>query len=1021
MANQSIGIGSAVDDGTGDTLRVAIDKVNDNFLEIYTLIGDASSLTSGISATATVVTLTAPLVATSISPSSTDGATLGTTSLEWSDLYLADSSIIYFGADQDTTLTHVADTGLLINSTRQLQFGDSGTYIHQSADGVLDLVSDTEIEINATLIDVNGNLDVSGTGVIAGAVTTAALTASGIIKTDDATQATSTTDGSLQTDGGLSVVKDAVIGGAVDITGAVTTAALTASGIIKTDDSTAATSTTDGSLQTDGGLSVVKDAVIGGDIKVKNLGVITAAGTDFEAIELENEVGDLLREDGGRVMSETSSSLSLGGGGLVGFDLDGPLTIGGNLVIPNGGFVGSAGDANSIVISSSGVVTMNQIPVFSAGLNVSGGTIAGTLSTAAQTNITSLGTLTALTVDDVAVNGKVITMTGDTSDTVVFTAGAAGTLSIVTTDAAGAAGNIQITADGTVDIDSAGVLTLDSGAAINIEPASGSAILLDGTISIDAGVVTGATSITSTAFVGDITGDVTGNADTATTLATARTIGGTSFNGSANIAVGLAATATALATARTIGGTSFDGTANIAVALASVGTAVTVADESSDTTCFPLFATAATGDLPPKSGSNLTFNASSGLLTATLFAGALTGNVTGNASGTAATVTGAAQSAITSVGTLTTLQVDNININGNAITSTAGTDLTISPVGGQQIVLDGAIVIDAGVVTGATSITSTAFVGGLTGNASTATALATARTIGGTSFDGSGNIAVALASVGTAVTVADESSDTTCFPLFTTAATGDLPPKSGTNLTFNSSTGIVTATGFAGALTGNVTGNASGTALTVTQAAQTNITSVGTLTALQIDNLNLNGNTLSSTAGTDLLITPLAGQQIVLDATIIIDAGVVTGATSITSTAFVGDITGDVTGTADEATALTGVTSTAAELNILDASAGNTAVASDVTSSAGAITSNNAKIKHTLTLAGELADDAVHADVVVTSDKCLATSTVIANANLDVQVRIHTVVAGSFKVSITNLSGGALANDSTIILNYTII
>ena len=68
---------------------------------------------------------------------------------------------------------------------------------------------------------------------------------------------------------------------------------------------------------------------------------------------------------------------------------------------------------------------------------------------------------------------------------------------------------------------------------------------------------------------------------------------------------------------------------------------------------------------------------------------------------------------------------------------------------------------------------------------------------------------------------------------------------------------------------------------------------------LQVDNLNLNGNTLSSTAGTDLLITPLAGQQIVLDGTIIIDAGVVTGATSITSTAFVGDITGDVTGTAN--------------------------------------------------------------------------------------------------------------------------
>ena len=356
------------------------------------------------------------------------------------------------------------------------------------------------------------------------------------------------------------------------------------------------------------------------------------------------------------------------------------------------------------------------------------GTITGALATAAQTAITSVGTLTALQVDNININGNAISSTAGTD--------------------------------------------------LTIAPLSGQQIVLDGTIIIDAGVVTGATSITSTAFVGDITGDVTGNADTATTLATARTIGGTSFNGSANIAVALSATATALATARTIGGTSFDGTGNIAVALASVGTAVTVADESSDTTCFPLFTTAATGDLPPKSGTNLTFNSSSGLLTATLFAGALTGNVTGNASGTAATVTGAAQTAITSVGTLTALQVDNLNINGNTLSSTAGTDLLITPLSGQQIVLDGAIIIDAGVVTGATSITSTAFVGDITGD------------VTGTS------------DIATAVTVADESSDTTCFPLFATAATGDLPPKSGTNLTFNSSSGLLTATGLAAATVG---------------------------------------------------------------------------------------------------------------------------------------------------------------------------------------------------------------------------
>jgi hypothetical protein len=147
------------------------------------------------------------------------------------------------------------------------------------------------------------------------------------------------------------------------------------------------------------------------------------------------------------------------------------------------------------------------------------GTLTGTLATAAQGSVTSLGTLTALTVDDVAINGKVVTMTGSASDTAVFTAGTNGTLDITTTDAAAAAANIQITADGTVDIDSVGVLTLDSGAAINIEPASGSAILLDGTISVDAGVVTGATSITSTAFVGALTGNASGTAATVTTAA----------------------------------------------------------------------------------------------------------------------------------------------------------------------------------------------------------------------------------------------------------------------------------------------------------------------------------------------------------------------------------------------------------------------------------------------------------------------------------------------------------------------
>ena len=71
---------------------------------------------------------------------------------------------------------------------------------------------------------------------------------------------------------------------------------------------------------------------------------------------------------------------------------------------------------------------------------------------------------------------------------------------------------------------------------------------------------------------------------------------------------------------------------------------------------------------------------------------------------------------------------------------------------------------------------------------------------GGTKFlreDGDGTCSFQTVPTGTptTVTVADESSDTTCFPLFVTAATGDLAPKTGSNFSFNSSTGDLTVDG----------------------------------------------------------------------------------------------------------------------------------------------------------------------------------------------------------------------------------
>ena len=167
---------------------------------------------SGTIVGASTLSATTITASTAFVPDASDGAALGTTSLEFSDLFLADGAVIGLGDDQDVTFTHVADTGVLLNGASVIQFRDSAINIGSPADGDLDINADDEIELNSTLVDLNGNLDVSGTIVGASTLSATTGTFSGVLKTDDTTNATSTTDGSLQTDGGLSVALDAVIG-----------------------------------------------------------------------------------------------------------------------------------------------------------------------------------------------------------------------------------------------------------------------------------------------------------------------------------------------------------------------------------------------------------------------------------------------------------------------------------------------------------------------------------------------------------------------------------------------------------------------------------------------------------------------------------------------------------------------------------------------------------------------------------------------------------------------------------------
>jgi len=138
------------------------------------------------------------------------------------------------------------------------------------------------------------------------------------------------------------------------------------------------------------------------------------------------------------------------------------------------------------------------------------------------------------------------------------------------------------------------------------------------------------------------------------------------------------------------------------------------------------------------------------------------------------------------------------------------------------------------------------------------------------------------------IVAADESADTSTFVLFTTGATGS-QAKTGTNLTFNSSTGALTATSFVGALTGN----ASGTAATVTGATQASITTLANVTTVgtigtgvweATDVAIAHGGTNSSTALNNNFVMISSGGAIVESATVsTTELGLLNGETDLAS------------------------------------------------------------------------------------------------------------------------------------------
>ncbi|HAL1296674.1 TPA: phage tail protein [Escherichia coli] len=246
-----------------------------------------------------------------------------------------------------------------------------------------------------------------------------------------------------------------------------------------------------------------------------------------------------------------------------------------------------------------------------------------------------------------------------------------------------------------------------------------------------------------------LSGSLTGNASTATKLQTVRTIGGVSFDGSANIdlpgvnktgnqsTTGNAATATKLQTARTIGGVSFDGSANID--LPGVNKAGNQSTTGNAATATKLQTARTINGVMFDGSANISIPTitSRGRVTA------LTGTTQGAATGLQM-YEAYNNSYPTTYGNVLHMKGASAAGEGELLIGWSGTSGAHAPVfiRSRRDHTDAAWSAWAQVYTSRDSIPGVNATGNqnTTGNAATATKLQTARTIGGVSFDGTANI-----------------------------------------------------------------------------------------------------------------------------------------------------------------------------------------------------------------------------------------------------------------------------------------
>jgi fibronectin-binding autotransporter adhesin len=482
-------------------------------------LGVTGAITGSSTVQGTTITATTAFV-----PDASDGAALGTSALEFSDLFLADGAVINFGADQDVSLTHVADTGLLLNSTMALQFNDASQYINAPSATVLDINATDEIELNATLVDVNANLDVSGTVTATGTSVFASLDISGDIDVDGTTNldvvdidgavniaaaTTIATDNKIQfrdtaiyvnssTDGQLDIVADTevqIAATTVDINGAVDI-----SGNLDVGGNLVVTGTT----TFNGGTLTLGDAasdnvVFGADV---NSNIIPNTDSAFDLGSSTQEWRDLYLDGTAHIDTlDVDVNATIAGtlgvtGVLTGSSLDisGDIDIDGTANLDVVDIDGAVDMASTLTVA--GVLTTTATQVATGGITSGSNIVSDTDST------DDLGTTSVrwanLFVDGITATDQ-ITATGFTGTLDgILGSGAAAAATVTTLDTSGAV-NLNLVTDSSSS--TSGALIVDGGVGIAKKLYVGTDLDVEGTTNLDVVDIDGAVNMATTALV----------------------------------------------------------------------------------------------------------------------------------------------------------------------------------------------------------------------------------------------------------------------------------------------------------------------------------------------------------------------------------------------------------------------------------------------------------------------------------------------------------------------------------------